>query len=131
MADILQVNWRYAVSSSPSRPTDTEANPASAAASYKLRRAGREERAGGRRGPKPKCQTAKMSKYRRKTANARERMRMGEINVAYDRLKETIPLPSVGHGRQKCEKLTKINLLHIAINYIRSLESILQSGEEG
>ena len=72
-----------------------------------------------------------MSKYRRKTANARERQRMGAINVAYDRLKDTIPLPSVGLGRQKCEKLTKINLLHIAINYIRALQDILDSGEEG
>jgi len=71
-----------------------------------------------------------MSKYRRKTANARERLRMGEINSAYEKLKENIPLPSVGLGRQKCEKLTKINLLHIAINYIRTLEDILETGEE-
>ena len=56
---------------------------------------------------------------------------MGEINVAFEKLKEKIPLPSVGLGRQKCEKLTKINLLHIAINYIRTLEDILESGEEG
>ena len=69
-----------------------------------------------------------MSKYRRKTANARERMRMGEINSAFEKLKEKIPLPSVGLGRQKCEKLTKINLLHIAINYIRTLEDILETG---
>merc|ERR1719323_2983981 len=70
----------------------------------------------------------KMSKYRRKTANARERMRMGEINSAFEKLKEKIPLPTVGLGRQKCEKLTKINLLHIAINYIRTLEDILETG---
>merc|ERR1719323_1195732 len=70
----------------------------------------------------------KMSKYRRKTANARERMRLGEINSAFEKLKEKIPLPSVGLGRQKCEKLSKINLLHIAINYIRTLEDILETG---
>ena len=56
---------------------------------------------------------------------------MGEINVAYDRLKDTIPLPTVGVGvgKPKCDKLTKINLLHIAINYIRTLQDILESGE--
>merc|ERR1711963_580188 len=56
-------------------------------------------------------------------------MRMGEINVAYDRLKDTIPLPSASAGKQKCEKLTKINLLHIAINYIRTLQDILDTGD--
>merc|ERR1719245_1464091 len=54
---------------------------------------------------------------------------MGEINVAYDRLKDTIPLPSASAGKQKCEKLTKINLLHIAINYIRTLQDILDTGD--
>ena len=29
-----------------------------------------------------------MSKYRRKTANQRERMRMGEINVAFEKLRD-------------------------------------------
>ena len=94
-----------------------------------------EDRLGRKRGARPARpktpHSSKMSKYRRKTANARERQRMGAINVAYDRLKDTIPLPSVGLGRQKCEKLTKINLLHIAINYIRTLQDILDSGEEG
>ena len=36
-----------------------------------------------KRGPKPRPKTAPMSKYRRRTANLRERMRMGEINVAF------------------------------------------------
>merc|ERR1712107_409395 len=87
---------------------------------------------GRKRGQRTKnASSPKMSKYRRKTANARERMRMGEINVAYDRLKDTIPLPSVSAagGKHKCDKLTKINLLHIAINYIRTLQDILESGE--
>ena len=34
-----------------------------------------------------------MSKYRRKTANQRERMRMGEINVGFELLREKIPSP--------------------------------------
>ena len=130
MADILQVNWRYAPGPVEGR---TDSNK------YKLRGSkgkmaeGEEEREGGvacRRTGKGKQGGHKMSKYRRKTANARERMRMGEINTAFEKLKEKIPLPSVGLGRQKCEKLTKINLLHIAINYIRTLEDILETGEE-
>merc|ERR1711923_563837 len=31
----------------------------------------------------------------------------------------------------RCEKLTKINILHVAINYIRALESILETGDAG
>ena len=126
MAEVLQVNWRYAPG-----PGD--------AGKYKLRVASRsrkrgevvegEEEAGRVRRTKGKTGGGqKMSKYRRKTANARERMRMGEINSAFEKLKEKIPLPTVGLGRQKCEKLTKINLLHIAINYIRTLEDILDTG---
>jgi len=134
MADILQVNWRYAVNKNqqnePEDETDTSGK-------YKLRgpsikkRLENEDRLGRKRSPRTKTPSSKMSKYRRKTANARERMRMGEINVAYDRLKDTIPLPTVGVGvgKQKCDKLTKINLLHIAINYIRTLQEIVDSGE--
>ena len=134
MGDILQVNWRYAVTKPDREQGEAEA------AKYKLRgqagakrRPENEDRLGRKRSPRSKCPASKMSKYRRKTANARERMRMGEINVAYDRLKDTIPLPSgpsLGIGKGKCEKLTKINLLHIAINYIRTLQRILDSGEE-
>jgi len=84
-----------------------------------------------KRGPKPKPKSQPMSKYRRKTANLRERMRMGEINIAFEKLREKIPqsesTPNVG----KCEKLTKINILHVAINYIKALESILNTGEAG
>ena len=41
-----------------------------------------------KRGPKPRPKSAPMSKYRRKTANLRERMRMGEINVAFEDLRD-------------------------------------------
>ena len=135
MAEILQVNWRYAVPRSHHRADTSHGHTEDT--KYKLRtpslrkRLEAEDRLGRKRGPRPKTPSSKMSKYRRKTANARERQRMGAINVAYDRLKDTIPLPTVGLGRQKCEKLTKINLLHIAINYIRSLQDILDTGEVG
>lgn len=31
----------------------------------------------------------------------------------------------------RCEKMTKINILHVAINYIRALESIMETGDAG
>jgi len=48
-----------------------------------------------KRGPKPRPKPQPMSKYRRKTANLRERERMGEINCAFEHLKEKIPTPLV------------------------------------
>ncbi len=41
-----------------------------------------------KRGPKPRPKSAPMSKYRRKTANMRERQRMGEIKVAFEKLRD-------------------------------------------
>jgi hypothetical protein len=34
-------------------------------------------------------------------------------------------------GRGKCEKLTKINILHVTINYIRAMENLLATGDSG
>lgn len=44
-----------------------------------------------KRAPKPKQKPAPLSKYRRKTANARERSRMKEINQAFETLRRAIP----------------------------------------
>ncbi|XP_040581263.1 uncharacterized protein [Lepeophtheirus salmonis] len=82
-----------------------------------------------KRGPKPRPKPVPMSKYRRRTANQRERQRMGEINVAFEKLREKMPSPT--SGKNRCEKMTKINILHVAINYIRALESILDTGDPG
>ncbi len=81
-----------------------------------------------KRGPKPRPKSAPMSKYRRKTANLRERLRMGEINVAFEKLRDKLPNPMQQAGKAKCEKLTKINILHVAINYIRAMENLLETG---
>ena len=50
-----------------------------------------------------------MSKYRRKTANQRERMRMGEINVAFEKLRDKgspfsrgLRRHAFGNGRYIC-----------------------------
>ena len=72
-----------------------------------------------------------MSIYRQRTANLRERLRMGEINVAFENLRDKLPNPMAQVGKAKCEKLTKINILHVAINYIRAMENLLETGDSG
>lgn len=78
-----------------------------------------------RREPKEKQKPPPLSKYRRKTANARERNRMKEINDAFVTLQKSIPdLPGAD-----AEKLTKITVLRLAVNYINALASVLDEDE--
>ncbi|XP_014240035.1 helix-loop-helix protein delilah-like [Cimex lectularius] len=72
-----------------------------------------------RQKPKP----APLSKYRRKTANARERSRMREINEAFDSLRRAVP-HSITRSDQ-AEKLTKISTLRLAMKYIAALSAAL------
>lgn len=73
---------------------------------------------------KLKPRSMPLSKYRRKTANARERSRMLEINEAFETLRRVIPQMT----STECtgEKLTKISTLRLAMNYISALSSLLQ-----
>ncbi|XP_059621080.1 helix-loop-helix protein delilah [Phlebotomus argentipes] len=77
---------------------------------------------------KPKSKAAPLSKYRRKTANARERTRMREINSAFESLRQCVPISMCGTA-QACspsnEKLTKITTLRLAMKYIRTLSECL------
>lgn len=72
---------------------------------------------------------APLSKYRRKTANARERQRMQEVNNAFDRLKESIPHHKLNAVDEK--KDTKITTLRCAITYINSLSGLLADLSKG
>ena len=72
------------------------------------------------RKPKPKCRPPPLSKYRRKTANARERVRMQEVNDAFDQLRNVIPQYPAEKG-----KITKITTLTLALNYIKALREVL------
>ncbi|XP_076057896.1 uncharacterized protein LOC143035152 [Oratosquilla oratoria] len=73
--------------------------------------------------PKTKQKPPPLSKYRRKTANARERNRMREINDAFVTLQEALPsLPC-----PDAEKLTKITVLKLAVNYIKALANVLDT----
>ena len=72
---------------------------------------------------KPKTRPPPLSKYRRKTANARERTRMCEINEGFEELKKVIPDLPEG-------KLTKITTLRLALDYMHSLRRLLGYEDE-
>lgn len=69
--------------------------------------------------------TAPLSKYRRKTANARERNRMREINQAFETLRRVIPHMQAPQVPGSNEKLTKITTLRLAMKYITDLSAAL------
>lgn len=80
---------------------------------------------------KPKQRAAPLSKYRRKTANARERTRMREINHAFETLRQSVPVIVAGSQAQSTnEKLTKITTLRMAMKYIKILSDILDDKTE-
>ena len=68
-----------------------------------------------------------MSKYRRKTANARERQRMHQVNLAFEKLKAAIP----HHKLDLIESDTKITTLRCAISYINALSELLTHVKQG
>ncbi|XP_042235267.1 pancreas transcription factor 1 subunit alpha-like [Homarus americanus] len=70
-----------------------------------------------------KPQPPPLSRYRRKTANARERYRMRQINTAFETLRDA--LPSWVCSRRAASDMTKITTLKLASAYIRSLQDIL------
>ncbi|XP_064551486.1 helix-loop-helix protein delilah [Drosophila montana] len=74
-----------------------------------------------------KTKAPPLSKYRRKTANARERTRMREINTAFEQLRHCVPQSITGEDAANTnEKLTKITTLRLAMKYIGMLSESLQ-----
>lgn len=73
---------------------------------------------------KTKQKSLPLSKYRRKTANARERYRMREINEAFEALRRAIPHLTLRFDNPN-EKLTKISTLRLAMKYIKALSNVL------
>ncbi|EDW15718.1 uncharacterized protein Dmoj_GI22620 [Drosophila mojavensis] len=74
-----------------------------------------------------KTKAPPLSKYRRKTANARERTRMREINMAFEHLRHCVPQSITGEDAANTnEKLTKITTLRLAMKYIGMLTESLQ-----
>lgn len=79
-----------------------------------------------RRGPRKKKLTkvrAERVKFRRQEANSRERGRMHCLNDALDSLRKVVPCYS------KTQKLSKIETLRLAKNYIWALSEILSAGK--
>ncbi|CAH0400246.1 unnamed protein product [Chilo suppressalis] len=92
---------------------------------YQLRpRATRAREPRARRTPQP------LSKYRRKTANARERSRMREINRAFETLRRAVPAAAITGTPVPCEKLTKITTLRLAMRYIAALTAALSDSPD-
>ncbi|XP_050036389.1 uncharacterized protein [Dermacentor andersoni] len=86
-----------------------------------------------KRDPKPKQKPPPLSKYRRKTANARERCRMQEINRAFEELRAAVPMlppACVPDKNGENSKLTKITTLRLAVNYIAALSQMLREANE-
>ena len=78
-----------------------------------------------KRGPKKKAMTEERKeklKVRRIKANSRERNRMHGLNEALEVLRKYVPCYS------KTQKLSKIETLRLARNYIQALGDILKSG---
>merc|ERR1712012_1089092 len=72
---------------------------------------------------------ARLSKYRRKSANAKERERMKRQNDVFEVLKEILPCDKAKRSDE--EKETKVTTLRSAIAYINSLQSLLDDCEAG
>lgn len=81
------------------------------------------------RSAKQKQKPAPLSKYRRKTANARERSRMREINQAFETLRRAVPQMTTQQAAAN-EKLTKITTLRLAMKYISTLSSVLSGDSD-
>merc|ERR1712037_331749 len=73
---------------------------------------------------------ARLSKYRRKSANAKERERMKRQNDVFEVLKEILPCDKAKRSADE-EKETKVTTLRSAIAYINSLQSLLDDCEAG
>ncbi len=80
--------------------------------------------------PRTPRQHAAMSRYRRKTANAKERDRMRHVNDAFERLKATLPARTMAMLHPDA-KGTKVDTLRWAIGYINSLQTLLEDSESG
>lgn len=68
---------------------------------------------------------------RRRKANARERARMRHLNEMFDRLRELMPILGQLGSAERADalrKISKIDTLHLARNYIALLTTILEGG---
>jgi len=76
--------------------------------------------------------TKRLSKYRRKTENAKERERMKKFNDAFENLRQKLPNRELLiENTLTGEKDTKVSALRSAIHYIKSLQSLVADCDAG
>merc|ERR1712029_1237121 len=74
----------------------------------------------------------RLSKYRRKTENAKERERMKKFNEAFENLRQKLPNRELMEENTIAgEKDTKVSALRSAIQYIKSLQSLVADCDAG
>ena len=76
---------------------------------------------GKKRGPRPKQLTPNEKKQKRVDANDRERQRMGQLNTAFNLLRDLLPK----HPGCPDRELSKFETIQIAKNYIKALNDTL------
>ena len=117
------VDVRSEAETEKSIPTKRDTSRYNLRTSSVIKRVETEQKSRSPRQQKPKMRPPPLSKYRRKTANARERGRMTEINEAFMELQNV--LPELPDGKQ-----TKITTLKLAMNYISALRELLANGQD-
>ena len=74
----------------------------------------------------------RLSKYRRKTENAKERERMKKFNEAFENLRQKLPNKELMvENTPPGEKDTKVSALRSAIHYIKCLQSLVADCDAG
>ena len=123
--DISELNESDDEDSNPNSPNEIKSKESNATKKKQGKNSPNEPKVPKKRGPKKKRMTkARIAKLRlrRVKANARERNRMHGLNDALDVLRKHVPCYS------KTQKLSKIETLRLARNYISALSDILDSG---
>jgi len=74
-----------------------------------------------------------MSKYRRKTENAKERERMKKFNEAFENLRQKVPSKVLVEniGEKDTKDILQVSALRSAIHYIKSLQDLLADCDSG
>jgi hypothetical protein len=73
----------------------------------------------------------RLSKYKRKTENAKERERMKKFNEAFTTLRKILPNSKLSDNNSQSEKDTKVSSLQSAITYINCLQDLLEDCDAG
>ncbi|CAG0923428.1 unnamed protein product [Notodromas monacha] len=106
-------HFRYSSPEAEHKAPETNAQQSAATPS------GKKQKRGKGRKQVPKVPGVAVVKKRRLAANARERRRMYNLNIAFDKLRNV--LPSIGKDRQ----MSKFETLQMAQSYITSLADLL------